>query len=95
MPHQSGGPPTILRAPFNRAFVAGLAGATIASLGLFALSRAGGDFGDGTGAKLDAAVNRVSGRQPIATTFRSDIDVIAFGLPPLQFDKPERFGDRK
>ena len=35
-----------LRGQFNRTFVVGLAGATIVSLGLFTLSRVGGEIGD-------------------------------------------------
>jgi hypothetical protein len=78
-----------LRAQFNRTFVVGLAGATIASLGLFTLSRAGGEIRDEGRAKLKATSDCVSGRQPIARTFRSDIEVTAFNLPPIQFDKRE------
>ena len=74
---------------FNRTLVVGLAGATIASLGLFALSLAGGEIRDEGRAKLKAASDCVSGRQPIAGTFRSDIEVIAFNLPPIQFDNRE------
>ena len=68
---------------FNRDFVVGLAGATIVSLGLFALSRAGGEIGDVGRAKLKARSDCVSGRQPIARTFRSDIELIASNLPPI------------
>ena len=78
-----------LRGQFNRTFVVGLAGATIASLGLFALSLAGGEIRDEGRAKLKATSACVSGRQPIAGTFRSDIEVIAFNLPPIQFDNRE------
>ena len=46
-------------------------------------------------AKLKATSDCVSGRQPIAGTFRSDIEVIAFNLPPIQFDNREWQGDRK
>jgi hypothetical protein len=73
----------------NRAFVVGLAGATIASLGLFTLSRAGGEIRDDGRGKLTATSDCVSGRQPIAGTFRSDIEVTAFNLPPIQFDNRE------
>jgi hypothetical protein len=73
----------------NRAFVVGLAGATIASLGLFALSRAGGEIRDEGRAKLNATSDCVSGRQQIAATFHSDIEVTAFNLPPIQFDNRE------
>jgi len=68
----------VISGQLNRAFVVGLAGATIASLGLFAISRAGGEIRDEGRAKLNATSNCVSGRQPIAGTFRSEIDVIAF-----------------
>ena len=78
-----------LRGQFNRTFVVGLAGATIASLGLFTLSLAGGEIRDEGRAKLKATSDCVSGRQPIAGTFRSDIEVIAFNLPPIQFDNRE------
>ena len=78
-----------LRGQFNRTFVVGLAGATIASLGLFTLSPAGGEIRDEGRAKLKATSDCVSGRQPIAGTFRSDIEVIAFNLPPIQFDNRE------
>ena len=37
---------------FNRTFVVGVAGATIASLGLFTISRAGGEIRDEGRAKL-------------------------------------------
>ena len=78
-----------LRAQFNRTFVVGLAGATIASLGLFALSRAGGEVGDDGRAKFKATSDCVSGRQQIAATFRSDVEVTAFNLPPIQLDNRE------
>ena len=84
----------VLRDQYNRTFAVGLAGATIASLGLFTLSRADGEIGNGR-AKLVAASDRASGRQPIAVTFRSDIGLIAFNPPPVQFDKREHYGDRK
>ena len=84
-----------LRGQFNRTFVIGLAGATIASLGLFALSRAGGEIRDEGRAKLKATSGRLSGRPPIAATVRWDNEVIAFDLPPIQFDNSERQGDRK
>ncbi len=84
-----------LHGQFNRTFAVGLAGATIASLGLFTLSRAGGEIRDGGRAKLKATSDWVSGRQPIAATFRSDIEAIAFNLPPIQFDKRTQHGDRK
>ena len=67
----------VLRGQFNRTFVVGLAGATIVSLGLFALSRAG-EIRDEGRANLKATSDCVSGRQPFAGTFRSDIEVIAF-----------------
>jgi hypothetical protein len=78
-----------LRGQFNRTFVVGLAGATIASLGLFALPFAGDEIRDEGRAKLKATSDCVSGRQPIAGTFRSDIEVIAFNLPPIRFDNRE------
>jgi len=80
---------------FNRTFVVGLAGATIVSLGLFALSRAGGEIGDDGRSKLKATSDRVSGRQPITRTFRSDAEVIAFNLPQIRFSNPQRQGDNK
>jgi hypothetical protein len=43
-----------LRGQFNRTFVVGLAGASIASLGLFTLSRADGEIRDAGCAKLKA-----------------------------------------
>ena len=67
-----------LRGQFNRSFVVGLAGATIASLGLFALSRGGGEIRDEGRAKHQATSDCVSGQRPIAGTFRSDIEVVAF-----------------
>ncbi len=79
----------VLRGQFNRTFVVGLAGATIASLGLFTLSPAGGEI-RGTGrAKLKATSDCVSGRQQIAATFRSDINVTALNLPPIHVDNRE------
>ena len=78
MPDQLGGGPMVIFGQLNRAFVVGLAGATIVSLGLFTLSRAGGEIRDEGRAKLNATANCVSGRQPIAGTFGSDIEVIAF-----------------
>ena len=47
MPTQSGGPPVVLRGQFNRTFVVGLAGGTIASLELLALLPAGSEIRDG------------------------------------------------
>jgi len=73
----------------NRSFVIGLAGATIVSLGLFTLSRAGGEIRDEGRTKLTATSDCISGRQQIATTFRSDIEMTAFNLPPIQFDNRE------
>jgi hypothetical protein len=78
-----------LRGQFNRTFVVGLAGTTIASLGLFTLSRAGGEIRDEGRAKFKATSDCVPGRQPIARTFRSDIEVTAFNLPLIQFDNRE------
>jgi hypothetical protein len=57
-----------LRGQLNRTFVVGLAGATIASLGLFTLSRAGGEIRDEGLAKLKATSDCVASRQPIAGT---------------------------
>ena len=71
------------RGQFNRTFVVGLAGATIASLGLFALSLAGGEIRDEGRAKLKSTSDCVSGRPPIAGTFRSDVEAITFNLPPI------------
>jgi hypothetical protein len=65
MPEQSGSAPTVLRGQINRAFVIGLAGATIANLGLFTLPRAGGEIKERR-AKLKATSDCVSGRQSIA-----------------------------
>jgi hypothetical protein len=78
-----GGDPMTPRGQFNRTFVVGLAGATIASLGLFTLSRAGGEIRDEGLAKLKVASDCVSGRQRIAGTFGPDTEVIAFNLPPI------------
>jgi hypothetical protein len=75
-----------LRGQFSRTFVVGLAGATIASLGIFSLSRACGEIRDEGLAKLKATSDCVSGRQPYVLTFRSDIEVIAFNLPQIRFD---------
>jgi hypothetical protein len=47
-----GGRPIALRGQFNRTFVVGLAGATIASLGLFAFSLAAREIADEGRAKL-------------------------------------------
>jgi hypothetical protein len=79
--------PLALRAQLNRTFVVGLAGATIASLGLFTLSRAGGEIRDEGRAKLKATSECASGRQPIATTFHPDVEVTAFNPPLIQLDK--------
>ena len=79
----------IIFGQLNRSFVIGLAGATIASLGLFTLSRADGEIRDDGRTKLKATSDCVSGRQQIATTFRSDIEMTAFNLPPIQFDNRE------
>ena len=49
----------------NRPFVVGLAGATITSLGLFTLSRAGGEIRDEGRPKLNATSDCVSGRQKL------------------------------
>jgi hypothetical protein len=63
------------------------------TIGLFALSLAGGEIRDEGRAKLKSTSDCVSGRQPIAGTFGSE--VIAFNLPPIQFDNREWQGDRK
>jgi hypothetical protein len=88
-----------IRGQFNRTFVVGLAGATIASLGLFALSCAGscagGRIRDEGCAELKSTSDCVSGQQRIAGTFRSDIEAVAFNLPPIQFDNREPQGDTK
>jgi hypothetical protein len=78
-----------LRAQLNRTFVVGLAGATIASLGLFTLSRSAGEIRDDGRAKLNSTSDRFSARQRIAATFRSDIEVTAFNLPTIQFGHRE------
>ena len=78
-----------LRGQINRTFVVGLAGATIVSLGLFTLSRAGSEIRDEGGGKLTATSNCVTGRPQVATTFRPDLEVTAFNLPPIQFDNRE------
>ncbi len=75
-----------LHGQFNRTFVVGLAGATIASLGLFTLSRAGGEIRDEGRGKLTATSECFAGRQPIGGDLRSDIEMIAFDLPPIEFD---------
>jgi hypothetical protein len=77
------------RGQFSRTFVVGLAGATIASLGLFALSLAGGEIREEGRGKLKSTSDCVPGRQPIVGTLRSDIEVIAFNLPPIQFENRE------
>jgi hypothetical protein len=66
-----------------------LAGATIVSLGLFTLSRAGGEIRDEGRAKLKATSECVSGRQSIVATSQSDIEVTGFNLPLIQFDNRE------
>ncbi|MFY9971331.1 MAG: hypothetical protein WAK41_18195 [Roseiarcus sp.] len=78
-----------LRGQINRTFVVGLAGATIVSLGLFTLSRAGSEIRDEGGGKLTATSNCVTGRPQVATTFRADREVTAFNLQPIQFDNRE------
>ena len=83
-----------LRGQFNRTFLVGLAGATIASLALFTLSRAG-ELRDEGRAEFKAASDRVSGRQPIARTLHSDIEVIAFNLQQIRFGNLQRQGDGK
>ena len=88
-PDQPAGAPIVLRGQFNRTFVVGLAGATIASFGLFTLSRAGGEIRDEGRAKLNATSDCVFGRPKIAATFRSDIEVTAFNLPTIQFGNRE------
>ena len=85
----------ILRDQYSRTFAVGLAGATIASLGLFTLSRADREFGDGGRAKIKATSDRVSVRRPVAAIFPAEVEAIAFSLPPIQFDKREQPGDRK
>ena len=65
------------RGQFNRTFVVGLAGAAIASLGLFALSLAGGEIRDEERAKLKSTSDCVSSRLPIAGAFRSGLQMIA------------------
>jgi hypothetical protein len=71
------------RAQFNRTFVVGLAGATIASLGLFALSLSGGEIRDEGRAKLNSTSDCVHSRSPIAGTFRSDLQMIASNFSPI------------
>ena len=78
-----------LRGQLNRTFVVALAGATIASLGLFTLSPGDGGIRNDGRAKLKGTSDCVSGRQPIARTFRSDIEVVAFNVPPIQFGNRE------
>jgi len=70
------------RGQFNRTFVVGLAGATIASLGLFALSIPGGEIRDEGPAKLKSTSDCVSSRPPIAGAFRSDLEMIAPNFAP-------------
>jgi hypothetical protein len=81
-----------LHGQFNRTFLVGLAGTS--NLGLFALLRAG-ELRDEGRAEFKAASDRVSGRQPIARTFRSDIEVVAFDFPQIRFRNPQRQGDSK
>jgi hypothetical protein len=71
------------RGQFNRTFVVGLAGATIASLGLFALSLAGGEIGDEGRANLNSASDCVGSRPPIGGAFRSDLEMIASSFSPI------------
>jgi len=71
------------RGQFNRTFVVGLAGATIASLGLFALSLAGGEIRDEGRAKLKSTSDCVSSRPPIAGAFHSDLQMIASNFSPI------------
>jgi hypothetical protein len=63
---EMGGDPMVIFGQLNRAFVVGLVGATIASLGLFTLSHAGGEIRDEGRAKLQATSDCVSDRQSIA-----------------------------
>jgi hypothetical protein len=77
------------RGQFNRTFVVGLAGGTIASLGLFALSLAGGEIRDEGRTKLTSTSDCVSGRPPIAGAFHSDLEMIASNLSPILFDNGE------
>ena len=77
-----GGRPIALRGQFNRTFIVGLAGATIASLELCAFSLAAREIADEGRAQLKSTSDCVSGRQPITGTFRSDIEMIASNLPP-------------
>jgi len=79
----------IPRGQFNRTFVVGLAGATIASLGFFALSLAGGEIRDEGRAKLKSTSDCVSSRPPIAEAFRSGLEMIASNFSPIQFDNRE------
>ena len=65
------------RGQFNRTFVVGLAGATIASLGLFALSIPGGEIRDEGCTELKSTSDCVSNRPPIVGAFRSDLEMIA------------------
>ena len=71
------------RGQFNRTFVVGLAGATIASLGLFALSIPGGEIRDEGRTNLNSTTDCVSNRPPIAGAFRSDLEMIAFNFSPI------------
>jgi hypothetical protein len=75
---------------FNRTFFVGLTGAAMASLGLFALSRAA-ELTDQGRAEFKAA----SGRQPLARAFRADVEVVAFNLPQIRFRNAQRQGDSK
>jgi len=77
------------RGQFNRTFVVGLAGATIASLGVFALSLAGGEIRDEGRTKLKVKSDCVSSRPLIAGAFRSDLEMIASNFSPIQSDNRE------
>jgi hypothetical protein len=77
------------RGQFNRTFVVGLAGATIASLGLFALSLAGGEIRVEGRTKLKVTSDCVSSRPPIAGAFHSDLEMIASNFSPIQSDNRE------
>ena len=81
--------PVAMGGQFNRTFVVGVAGATIVSLGLFVLSRAAAR------SEMTGAPNSTRSRTAFLANnllhglSRSDIELIAFNLPPIQVDNRE------
>ena len=74
---------------FIRTFVFGLAGATTATLGLFAQSLADDEISDegrGNSRRHQLRLRPTTDWRE----FPSDLEVIAMNLPPIQFDNRER-----